>query len=89
MCYRRNLAVNDHEVEDTVDLGAVRDQTQLGPEVRWDVQFKLVLAEAVMLKGNDLSLFLQQEVCDRPDSDAKLQDALAFKGAKQRGKVRE
>ena len=42
-----------------------------------------------MLKGNDLSLFLQQEVCDRPDSDAKLQDALAFKGAKHRGKVRE
>ena len=31
-----NLAVNDHEVEDTVDLGAVRDQTQLGPEVRWE-----------------------------------------------------
>lgn len=89
MCCRRNLAVNDHEVEDTVDLGAVRDQTQVGPEVRWDVQFKLVLAEAVMLNGNDLSLFLQQEVCDRPDSRAKLQDALAFKGAKHRGKVRE
>jgi hypothetical protein len=52
-------------------------------------QLKLVLAEAVMLKGNDLSLFLQQEVRDRPDSRAKLQDALAFKGAKHRGKVRE
>ncbi len=89
MCYRRNFAVNDHEVEDTIDLGAVRDQTQSGPEARWDVQLKLVLAEAVMLKGNDLSLFLQQEVRDRPDSRAKLQDALAFKGAKHRGKVRE
>ena len=89
MCSRRNLAVNNHEVEDTVDLGVVRDQTQSGTEARWDVQFKLMLTEAVMLKGNDLSRLLQQEVCDRPDPRAKFQDALAIKGAKHRGKVRQ
>jgi hypothetical protein len=89
MCSRRNVAVDNHEVEDTVDLGLVRDQTQSGPEARWDVQLKLMLTEAVMLKSNDLSRLLQQEVCDRPDPRTKFQDALAIEGAKHCCKVRQ